>query len=217
MSEDKDSLSNQDSVEDSQLASLNAKEASGSSKVLVYLVLAVSLISAVAYLSFYSGDFDSQQYLESDDIAAEMAAKGGASAGAGGELAVAAVDPFDAGKKVYMANCMACHQVNGQGLGDSFPPLAGSDWIDKNPALLARIVLNGLQGPITVNGNEYNSVMAPLGMALSDEDIANVLTYVRQDWGNSASAVDPQVVADARSESGTRGMWTVEELAPWME
>ena len=114
--------------------------------------------------------------------------------------------------------CIACHQPDGMGNDiNQFPPLAESEWVIKDPALLARIVLHGLQGPIEVKGKEYQSIMAPLGIALSDDDIANVLTYVRQSFGNSADAVDASVVAAARTEhEGRTVMWTVEELEPWM-
>ena len=112
---------------------------------------------------------------------------------------------------------MACHQVTGQGMPGAFPPLAGSDWTGKDPDMLARIVIAGVQGPIMVSGTEYNSIMAPLGAVLSDEDIANVLTYVRQAWGNDYPAVDASVVAEARAATGARGMWTVPELEASME
>jgi mono/diheme cytochrome c family protein len=88
--------------------------------------------------------------------------------------------------------------------------------VARDPELLARIVLAGLQGPITVKDTEFNSIMAPLGLILNDEQIALALTYVRQEWGNTSGPVDAAVVTEAREQSGERGMWTVEELKSWI-
>lgn len=92
-----------------------------------------------------------------------------------------------AGAIVFKTNCAACHQLNGQGIPDAFPPLAKSDFLmaDKNRSI--KIVKNGLQGSVTVNGKTFNSVMPALG--LSDDDIASVLTYVRNSFGNKGDAV----------------------------
>lgn len=100
------------------------------------------------------------------------------------------------GEIVYKTNCAACHQANGQGLPDAFPPLAKSDYLmaDKNRSI--KIVKEGLQGAITVNGKSYNSVMPALG--LSEDDIASVLTYVRNSFGNKGEAVTPAEVKNAK-------------------
>lgn len=117
------------------------------------------------------------------------------------------------GKPVYMANCATCHQANGGGVPGAFPPLANSEWVTGSEERTIRIVLHGLQGPITVAGNDYNNVMAPLGGVLKDEQIANVLSYIRQEWGNSAPEVDPATVARVRAETASHsGYWTAEQL-----
>lgn len=90
-----------------------------------------------------------------------------------------------AGKIVYTQVCMACHQATGEGMPNAFPPLAKSDFLMKDKQRAIRIVMNGLQGEVVVNGNKYNSVMPALG--LKDADIANALNYVRNTWGNSAN------------------------------
>lgn len=215
MSEDKSISTPTETVKDSELVSLNDKKSLIDPQIIGYFAIVISIAIAGLYLSKYSGGFDSKQYLESASIAKEMASLGGGG-GPGGVAVEAAFDPVKEGKKIFMVNCMACHQVTGQGLPGAFPPLAGSEWVAKDPALLARIVIAGLQGPITVNGVQFNSIMAPLGAALNDEQIAHVLTYVRQEWGNTAGPVDPAVVAKAREETGTRGFWTIEELKPWI-
>ncbi len=104
--------------------------------------------------------------------------------------------------KVQFMVCAACHGQNGEG-GPIGPPLAGSDWVTGPVSNLIRIQLRGLQGPITVSGKEYNF---PVGMAAlayqNDEQIAAVITYVRNSFGNKASAVTPEQVAALRSEVG---------------
>lgn len=91
------------------------------------------------------------------------------------------------GERVYKQNCMACHQANGQGIKGAFPPLAKSDFLNKDVKRAIGVVKNGLHGEITVNGEKYNSEMPSLG--LSDENIANVLTYVYNNWENSGKIV----------------------------
>lgn len=117
------------------------------------------------------------------------------------------------GKSIYLTNCATCHQPNGMGVPGAFPPLAGSEWVTGSEERLVRIVLHGLQGPITVAGVEYNNVMAPLGAVLKDEQIANVLSYIRQEWGNAAPEVEPATVSKVRADTtGHTGYWTAPEL-----
>ena len=109
---------------------------------------------------------------------------------------------FAQGKAVYGKTCIACHQATGMGAPGQFPPLAGSEWVNEaEPGRMIRAVLNGLQGPISVHGQNFNNVMVPWN-ALSDEDIAAVITYVRQnaEWGNKASAVTPERVKEVRAK-----------------
>ena len=101
-----------------------------------------------------------------------------------------------AGARIFSGTCAACHQAEGQGVAMAFPPLAGSDYLnaDKNRAIAT--VLFGLTGQVTVNGTAFNSVMPALGM--SDNDVANVLTYVYNNWGNAGHDVTPAEVAAVR-------------------
>lgn len=105
------------------------------------------------------------------------------------------------------ALCMACHQANGMGLAGAFPPLVASEWVLGDPARPIAIVINGLMGEIEVKGKKYNNVMAGLGGALKDDQIAAVLTYVRNSWGNSAPAVDVELVKTIRAELAGTSMW----------
>jgi nitrite reductase (NO-forming) len=92
-----------------------------------------------------------------------------------------------AGEAHFNGTCSVCHQSNGQGLEGVFPPLAGSDLLASTPKRAITIALNGLTGPITVNGKVYNSVMPPMSQ-LNDDEIANILTYVTHSWGNKGAA-----------------------------
>lgn len=100
------------------------------------------------------------------------------------------------GRNVYQSICVACHLADGQGMPKVFPPLAGSDFLNADVGRAIDIVTGGLQGPITVNGVEYNNVMP--GLALSDEQIANVLTYVYNQWDNRGGEITPEQVAERR-------------------
>lgn len=108
-------------------------------------------------------------------------------------VAGAAVD----GKAVYAANCAACHQAAGTGLPGVFPPLAKSEWVQSAPAVVANIVLHGIDGELQVEGTTYNGQM-PSFAHLSDAELAAVLSYVRSDWGNSAPPVEEAVVKSER-------------------
>ena len=101
------------------------------------------------------------------------------------------------GAQVYAAKCASCHQVTGQGLPGAFPPLAGSEYTNRDPKRHIKIVLKGLQGAIQVAGKSYNGVMPPFAY-LSDEDIAAAVTYERLSWGNHGGAVKPSDVKALR-------------------
>ena len=99
-----------------------------------------------------------------------------------------------AGEATFKAACMACHQADGRGLAGAFPPLAESDYLLKDKARAVATVVHGRTGPITVNGQKFDSVMPPMSQ-LSDEEIANVLTFVSNNWGNKGFRVDAAQVA----------------------
>lgn len=101
------------------------------------------------------------------------------------------------GKFVYSAVCMACHQAEGQGIPKAFPPLAKSDYLNADVKRAIGTVLHGLQGKVTVNGEVFDSIMPQLG--LTDEKIANALTYVYSQWGNNGTEVLPEMVKEVRA------------------
>ena len=123
---------------------------------------------------------------------------------------------FDRGAKIYNAQCVACHQANGQGVTGVYPPLAKSTWVTGHQEVLARILINGLNGPIEVLGSQYNGNMpafGPAGLNLKPLDIASVLTYIRQEWGNTASDFTEETMKGYMAQYASRSTpWTAEEL-----
>jgi mono/diheme cytochrome c family protein len=118
------------------------------------------------------------------------------------------------GKELYNMTCGACHQADGQGLAGQFPPLAGSDWVlVPDGARMIRIVLHGVGGPMEVNGTTFDNAMVPWKDVMSDDDVAAVLTYVRNEWGNQGTLVKPEQVAAIREKEKDRiDPWTAAEL-----
>lgn len=141
----------------------------------------------------YSGKIDDRIYLPEGGAPQVMPEEGK-------PLAAAATkaERIERGKNVYAANCVACHQAEGQGLASAFPPLAKSDFLNADVPRAVGVVLHGLTGEVTVNGNKFNSVMPAL--TLNDEDVANVLTYVLNSWDNAGGEVKPEDVAKVRTE-----------------
>lgn len=118
------------------------------------------------------------------------------------------------GKVLYDSNCALCHNTDGSGKAGQAPPFAGSEWVlTKNPSRLIHIPLYGVTGPIKVNGQEWNLNMAAMGAQYSDEQLAEVLSYIRNSWGNAAPVVTAEQVKKIRAEVGERSQpYTVDEL-----
>ncbi len=155
------------------------------------------------YLGRRGGSFDTQTHVEYAEV--------GLTAGAAGDtVAKAAVDPIAEGKRIFGANCVACHQSTGLGVAGAFPPIVGSEWVTGPEQTVVRILLNGLGGAVKVKGVSYNGAMPAWKESMSDEDIANVLTYIRQWSPNAAPAVAAASVASLRKESAAR-------TTPWSE
>lgn len=101
------------------------------------------------------------------------------------------------GKAAFTKYCVVCHQINASGVPGTFPPLAKGSWTDKAPEELIAIVLKGLKGEITVNGETYKNEMPPQSQ-LTDEEVANVLSYIRSNFGNQFDSVSPEMVKKVR-------------------
>jgi mono/diheme cytochrome c family protein len=155
-----------------------------------------------AYLGRYSGDFTGNglDYLGG----APRIAKKGGGPGGGSEQA-AELTPAERGAKIYSANCATCHQANGLGVAGQYPPLDGSDIVNGGSRRHVMIVLKGLQGPVTVKGQHYGSaVMQPWEKTLTDQKVADVVTYERSAWGNKGTPVAAEGVAALRKELAGR-------------
>jgi mono/diheme cytochrome c family protein/glucose/arabinose dehydrogenase len=122
---------------------------------------------------------------------------------------------YKEGAKVYGTTCFGCHQPNGKGLKQVAPPLVKSDWVNGDLDRLIRVTLHGVSGDIKVSGKDYKGYppMPGHGPALDDNKIAQVLTYVRNTWGNASGAVDAKQVSKVRNEHKGRVLpWTTAEL-----
>lgn len=117
------------------------------------------------------------------------------------------------GAAVFNAKCAVCHQTNGKGIPGVYPPLSGSAIATGDPHRPIKIVLHGFHGPIERDGKKYNGVMQPWKDVLSNQEIADVLTFVRSSWGNSAPEVSPETVKEVREATKSKsGAFTEDEL-----
>ncbi len=144
--------------------------------------------------AIYSGKEVDNVYLGDAAVSAQPVSAA-AQAAAAGTLTLE--QQVAAGRALFNGTCSVCHQDNGAGLPDVFPPLAKSDYLQADRARAIAGVLNGRTGPITVNGKTYNSVMPPMSQ-LNDDEIANILTYVLNSWGNAGGHVTAAEVAQVR-------------------
>jgi nitrite reductase (NO-forming) len=145
--------------------------------------------------AIYSGKEVDSVYLGDKAAADQQAVAVATSAAAKGNLT--REEQQKAGEALFAGTCSVCHQPNGQGLEGVFPPLAKSDFLMADLKRAIGIVLNGLTGPVTVNGKTFNSVMPPMSQ-LNDDEVANILTYVRNAWGNQDAQVSAAEVAQIR-------------------
>jgi mono/diheme cytochrome c family protein len=159
---------------------------------LFILTLTLLFLGAV-YFDHHSGWFDAnvyQPYTSAEELDAYQPKSG-------------AAVMLAQGKRNYESICGVCHGTDGMGKPNQTPPLAGSEWVNtKGFGRLAHIPLSGLNGPLTVEGRDWNQSMAAMGAMLSDGDLANVLTYIRSSWGNKAGAVTADDVKSVRAAMG---------------
>ena len=154
------------------------------------------------YAGLYSGEIFDERLLPTD-----------------GQPVAAAIDPVVLGRRQYALACVTCHMPNGQGIPNLYPPLAGAEWVVGSEERLVAILVHGLKGPVTVKGNVYSAAVMPAfgqvaggGYNWSDERIAAVLTYIRQEWGNEAGPISTEQVREFRTRIGNRAEWTEAEL-----
>ncbi len=171
----------------------------------------ISLLTLISLLTFWGGFYFANYSQEFRWDAYDPDAKGGV-----GEIVVEEKTLAEIGARVFRGQCVACHQTSGLGVAGAFPPLVGSKWVVGNEERLARILLNGLNGPIVVQGDTYNGNMpafGPKGLNLKPKQIAAVLTYIRQEWGNAAPEVTVEALDGYHATYGDRAQpWTSDEL-----
>ena len=155
--------------------------------------LAILEVAGDARPEIYSGKQGDEVYL-SDKLSNPEAVETAAVASASGTLT--REQQVKAGEVLFKGTCSACHQENGAGIANVFPPLAKSDYLLADRKRAIGIALNGLTGPVTVNGVSYNSVMPPMSQ-LNDDEIANILTFALNSWGNNGGVVTS---ADVKAE-----------------
>ncbi len=143
----------------------------------------------------YSGALQDGIYQPEGGVIQEMPEEEGKEAPKG-VIAKNKEERIQIGKQIYMQTCFACHQANGEGVANAFPPLAKSDFLNADTDRAIKTVIKGLRGEISVNGTKYNSIMP--SQVLSDEEVANVLTYVYNSWGNNGTEVKPDMVKKVR-------------------
>ena len=118
---------------------------------------------------------------------------------------------FQRGEKLYMGRvaCIGCHGAEGTGLSNLGPPLDESDWVNGDTKRLAKVLLHGLQGPITVSGQPYSPPAAMPGLSMnptiSDRDIADILTFIRHAWSNRSGKVEESFIKESRETTRKQG------------
>lgn len=161
------------------------------------VVFALVLGWGCYYLGNFNGGYSGSVYNETEGMAATSAKKGAAGQAAG----AAAETPVEEGKKLFAQNCQVCHQPTGMGVPGQYPPLAKSEFVNGGSKRVEMILLKGLQGPIKVNGVQFGAAAMPAWeKTMTDKKIAAILTYIRQEWGNTAGPVAPEQVGAIRKE-----------------
>jgi mono/diheme cytochrome c family protein len=161
----------------------------------------------------FSGGFGGS-YFSADNYSVhpgEQVGMIGAAGGPGG--AEAGPSMAELGETYFKQNCVQCHQANAAGIPNVYPPLAGSEFINGGSERLGMILLKGLQGPVTVEGKQFNGAMPSWEKSLTDKKIAAILTYVRGDFGNHAGPITPEQIAAARKEyAGHPDAWHFQDI-----
>ncbi|OEJ99024.1 hypothetical protein A8C32_07555 [Flavivirga aquatica] len=103
------------------------------------------------------------------------------------------------GESIYTTNCVACHMANGEGITGAFPPLAKSDYLMENTKRAAKNIIEGVSGEMKVNGVSYYGAMVAYG-ALSDQEVADVLNYIRNSWGNKGGLIEVKTIKEVRKK-----------------
>jgi nitrite reductase (NO-forming) len=161
--------------------------------------LAILKVDGKERPDIYSGKEVDAMYIGDQAHANLAPVAAAAKAQSTGDLTVE--EQVKAGQALFAGTCSTCHQANGEGMPGVFPPLAGSDFIKADPKRVPTIITHGLSGPVTVNGKDYDSVMPPMSQ-LTDDEVANIATYVLNSWGNPGGRVTKDEAAAIRKGPG---------------
>ncbi len=171
----------------------------------MYVIIVLTLSFGFFYMGRYLGEISDRPHVLFNEAAPTEAEE-------------ADLDLMAEGRRVYTRLCQSCHQQDGSGVVGAFPPLGGSAWVMEQPERPVKIVLQGFQGEIVRDGVTYNSVMPGFGQLLSDDEVASVVTYLRNSFGNEASEVSPEDVSGMREATSDRTTaWTEADLEAFME
>ena len=175
--------------------------------LIMWAIMGLALFWGGWYLGRYGGDFGIATHVAFAD------GRIGVEHPASAQPATGVVNPVAAGQAVFRQHCQACHQQNGRGVPNAFPPVVGSEWVTGPEETVVHILLDGLHKQITVAGATYNGAMPAWRDVLHDDEIAAVATYIRQWAPNAAPAVAPETVARLRQETaGRNAPWSATEL-----
>jgi mono/diheme cytochrome c family protein len=172
------------------------------------VVYGLALFFGGAYLGRFSGDFSG------DSLNPNPGPSHPKGPGGGGEQAAAVLTPAERGKKLFSAYCATCHQMTGLGVAGQYPPLAGSEFVNGGTRRLGMIVLKGLIGPIKVKGTQFGTAqMQAWETNFTDQKVADILTFIRQEWGNTGGPVAAESISALRKELASRKeSWTEPDL-----
>jgi mono/diheme cytochrome c family protein len=139
---------------------------------------------------------------------------GGPAVASASSVVEAPLSPADQGKKIYGNNCASCHDASGSGAPGKYPPLAGSEWLLGSKLRLAALLLKGIEGPLNCKGATYSgNVMPAQETILPPEKMANLMTYLRSAWGNTAGPVSVDEVNAAKAKFASKnGSWSEQDL-----
>jgi mono/diheme cytochrome c family protein len=171
--------------------------------VWLYIVCGIALFFAG---SSYAGLEVGEGYYDEGMGGAEVAASAG-------PAVAPPMTTMDLGKQYYQGNCANCHQASGAGQPGSYPPLVGSEYVLGNKEMLAAILLDGVQGSLMVKGSPFGTNVMPAWANLSDDRLADIMTYIRGTWGNKADEATAAEVAAVRAKEAVRSSpWTSADL-----
>ncbi|MDR9418625.1 c-type cytochrome [Gracilimonas sp.] len=168
----------------------------------LYAIIFITFAFGFFYIGYYFGDFSYQPHqLYISNAEAEVPAE------------PVELTQVELGESIYGRVCSTCHQANGEGVEGAFPTLVGTDYVNGNVGRFAGIIIHGLYGEIEVNGVTYNGNMPAWGEQISDEEVAAVMTYVRNSFGNDGGDVPVDSIKSYNDIYGNRtSQWEVGEL-----